>query len=330
MTIAPAGDKFLRLLETPMDPLKQAVHAYASIHANGDGLALTPVPGLRMMCVDSPRGELHSIYRPLVCLVLQGAKHMTVGREERLFSAGHSVIISADMPVVGRIVGASREKPYLAIAVELDMSTLREVAAHLGEVAPQRPSDIRTLFSVDTDAAASDCAMRLMRLLEQPAAVALLRPGILRELHYWLLSGQHGAALRAMAAPAGYASRLAAAIAILRKEYRTRLSIERLAAEAAMSPTAFHKHFKYMTSLSPGQYQKRLRLIEARRLMLDEGYSATSAAFEVGYESVSQFTREYGRMFKTPPKRDALSARSAYAQGMKPAATGDSDVQRHR
>jgi AraC-like DNA-binding protein len=304
-----------------MDSLKQAVHAYASTRANGDGLALTPIPGLRMMCVDAPRGELHSIYRPLVCLVLQGAKHMTVGREERLFSAGDSVIVSADMPVVGRIARASRDEPYLAIAVELDMSILREIAAHLGEVAPQRPSEIRTLFAVDTDAAAVDCAMRLMRLLDDPTAVPLLRPGILRELHYWLLSSQHGAALRAMAAPDGYASRLATAIALLRREYRTRISIDRLAAEAAMSLTAFHKHFKHMTSLSPGQYQKRLRLIEARRLMLDEGYSATSAAFEVGYESVSQFTREYGRMFKTPPKRDAMSARSAsngsaYARGM--------------
>jgi AraC-like DNA-binding protein len=294
-----------------MDALKQAIRAYAGTRANGDGLAITPIPGLRMMCVDAPRHELHSTYRPLVCLVLQGAKHLTVGREERLFSAGESVIVSADMPVVGRIVRASRDAPYLAIAVELDMSILREVAAHLGDVTRQRPSEIRSLFAVDTDAAALDCAMRLMRLLDQPDAVALLRPGILRELHYWLLSGPHGTALRAMTAPDGYASRLAAAITILRNEYRTRLSIERLAAEAAMSLTAFHRHFKHMTSLSPGQYQKRLRLIEARRLMLDEGYSATSAALDVGYESVSQFTREYGRMFKTPPKRDAMSARSA-------------------
>jgi AraC-like DNA-binding protein len=293
-----------------MDLLKQAVQAYASMRTNGDGLALAPIAGLRMMSVDAPR-ELHSTYRPLVCLVLQGAKHMTIGREEQVFSAGQSVIVSADMPVVGRIIRASRDEPYLAIAVELDMSILREVAAHLGDIAPQRPSEIRTWFAVDTDAAASDCAMRLVRLLDQPDAVALLQPGILRELHYWLLSGQHGQALRAMAAPDGYASRLAAAIAILRKEYRTRISVERLAAEAAMSLTAFHKHFKHMTSLSPGQYQKRLRLIEARRLMLDEGYSATSAAFDVGYESVSQFTREYGRMFNTPPKRDAMSARAA-------------------
>jgi AraC-like DNA-binding protein len=193
----------------------------------------------------------------------------------------------------------------------LEMTILREVAAQLGGVRAPSPSETRTLFADDTEAAALDCASRLMRLLDRPDAVPLLRPAIMQELHYWLLSGQHGAALRALADPDGHGSRLAAAMAILRAEYRSRIPTERLAAEAAMSLTAFHKHFKRMTSLTPGQYQKRLRLIEARRLMLDEGFSASSAAFEVGYESVSQFTRDYGRLFQAPPKRDALRARSA-------------------
>ena len=293
-----------------MESLKQAVRTYAGRHANRDGLAMTPVPGLRMMCVESPTGDLHSVYRPLVCLVLQGAKRMTVGTEERVFFAGQSVIVSADMPVVGRIVQASRSEPYLAIAVELEMTILREVAVQLGDVRAQRLSEARTLFAEDTGAATLDCASRLMRLLDRSDAIPLLRPGIMQELHYWLLSGQHGADLRALAVPDSTVSRLTAAIAILRAEYRSRIPVERLAAAAAMSFTAFHKHFKHLTSLTPGQYQKRLRLIEARRLMLDEGFSASSTAFEVGYESVSQFTREYARMFLTPPKRDALRARS--------------------
>ncbi|MGX9118553.1 AraC family transcriptional regulator N-terminal domain-containing protein [Mesorhizobium sp. BHbsci] len=294
-----------------MDVLKHAVHTYAARHANRDGLALTPVPGLRMMCVESPHRDLHSVYRPLVCLVLQGAKLMTVGREQQVFTAGQSVIVSADMPVAGRIVQASQREPYLAVAVELEMTLLREVAAQLGSVRAQRPSETRTLFVEDTKAAILDCAVRLLHLLDRPDATSLLRPGIMYELHYWLLSGQHGAALRSLADPDSHASRLAAAIAILRAEYRSRVPVERLAAAAAMSLTAFHKHFKHMTSLTPGQYQKRLRLIEARRLMLDEGFSATSAGFEVGYESISQFTREYARLFKAPPKRDALRVRDA-------------------
>jgi AraC-like DNA-binding protein len=292
-----------------MHALKQAVRTYARHHANRDGLALTPVPGLRMMSVEEPAGDLHSVYRPLVCFVLQGAKRMTVGNEERVFCGGQSVIVAADMPVVGRIVEASREAPYLAIAVELEMALLREVAAQIGDTCSTRSSGMQTLFAEDTDGAMLDCASRLMQLLDRPDAAPILRAGIIRELYYWLLSGRHGPALRNLADPDTYAGRLASAISILRAEYRSRVPVERLAVAAAMSLTAFHKHFKMMTSLTPGQYQKRLRLIEARRLMLEEGLSASNAAFEVGYESVSQFTREYGRLFKVPPKQDALRIR---------------------
>ena len=150
-----------------MQSLKQAVRNYAGRHANGDGLAVTPVPGLRMMCIETPRGDLHSVYRPLVCLILQGAKRMTVGTEERVFSAGQSVIVSADMPVIGRIVQASPDEPYLAVAVELEMSILREVAVQLGDVRAQHCSETRTLFAEETGAAALDCASRLMRLVDR-------------------------------------------------------------------------------------------------------------------------------------------------------------------
>ncbi|MBS3666377.1 AraC family transcriptional regulator [Vreelandella boliviensis] len=289
-----------------MNSLKQAVQTYARRHANSDGLALTSVPGLRMMCVEAPAGDLQSVYKPLVCLVLQGAKRILVGKQQAVLSAGESVIVSADMPVVGRIVQASTEEPYLAVAVELDRAILRELAAHIGSAHVQQLSEMPTLFAEDSEAEVIDCVSRLMKLLDRPDSAPLLRPGIMQELHYWLLSGSHGAALRDIADPDSYASRLADAIALLRAEYTSRVSVEQLAVKAGMSLSSFHKHFKHMTSLTPGQYQQRLRLIEARRLMLDEGCSASNAAFEVGYESVSQFTREYGRLFQTPPKRDAL------------------------
>jgi AraC-like DNA-binding protein len=297
--------------------LKQAIRAYAGRHADSYGLALTPVRGLMMKCMESPTGDLHAVCRPLVILVLQGAKRMTVGREEQVFSSGQSVIIGADMPIATRIIQASPSDPYLAIAVELETALLCDVAAQLDEAPVKRRSVARTLFTVDTDAAALDCMLRLMRLLDRPDSIPLLRPGIMRELHYWLLSGRHGDAMRALCDPASHASRLAAAIAILRAEYRSRVTVERLAETAAMSLTAFHKHFKHMTSLTPGQYQKRLRLMEARRLMLEMDASASSAAFQVGYESVSQFTRDYGRLFQAPPKRDARSARSGPSNGRK-------------
>jgi AraC-like DNA-binding protein len=290
------------------EALKDAVRRYANQHSNADGLALPPVPGLRMMCVDTPRGKLQSTYRPLVCLILQGAKHLLVGRQERLCREGESVIVGTDMPVVGQVVQATPERPYIALAVELDMALLAELADDADGLPAGTLSHAQTLFVQDTDEAVLECGIRLMRLIGRPEAVPVLHPGLMRELHFWLLSGPHGPQLRAIAAPDGSTSRLGRAIALLRREFRDKLPVERLAEAAAMSLTAFHKHFKDITSLTPGQYQKRLRLIEARRLMLYEGRSASAAAFEVGYESVSQFTREYGRMFGAPPKRDSRSA----------------------
>jgi AraC-like DNA-binding protein len=294
-----------------MDALKTAVRAHARRFANRDGVALTPVPGLIVKCVDAPGGDLHAVCRPMAILVLQGAKRLVVDRQEQVFRSGQCAIVSADVPVVARVLKACAEEPYLALAVELEIALLRDLAAQ-SEVARPEPSSMqRRLFAEDIDGAVLDCAVRLMRLIDRPDAIPLLRLGIASELHYWLLSGQHGHALRALADPSGCATRLSGAIAVLRAEYRTRIPVGRLASASAMSLTAFHKHFKQMTSLTPGQYQKRLRLIEARRLMLEEGYAASSAAFEVGYESVSQFTREYRRLFEAPPKRDAKRVRSA-------------------
>ena len=287
-----------------MDALRRAVQQYASRHANGDGLATTPVPSLRMMCVHSPVGPLLSVYRPLACMILQGAKEMVFGAQARTFTAGETVIVCADVPVSGRVVQASRDKPYLAVAVELDVALMRAIGAELGAAAAAPSAKAQTLFVENTEEAALDCALRLMRLLDRPEAVPILQSGIARELHYWLLCGRHGPALRALALPGSSVSRLAPSIALLRSEFRARIPVSRLAEAAAMSVTSFHAHFKALTSLTPVQFQKRLRLIEARRLLVHEGCSASRAAFEVGYESVSQFTREYARMFGAPPKRD--------------------------
>jgi AraC-type DNA-binding domain-containing proteins len=288
--------------------LIEAARLYARENANADGLAVTPVPGLRMMCVDSPRGKLHSVYRPLVCLILQGAKQLLVGRQEQLCLAGQSVTVSADMPVTGQVVQASPAKPYIAVAVELDIALLRELTAGLNELPSSDISRYQTLFLQDTDEAILDCCIRLMRLIGRPDAMPVLLPGLMKELHYWLLTGPHGQQLRAMTAADSHLSRLSRALAILRSEYQRRIAIEYLARAASMSLTAFHKHFKDLTSLTPGQYQKRLRLIEARRLMLYQGLSASTAAYEVGYESVSQFNRDYRRMFGAPPRRDVQAA----------------------
>jgi transcriptional regulator GlxA family with amidase domain len=197
------------------------------------------------------------------------------------------------------------------VAVELEVALLREIAA--SQPAPAGRAGTPPLLVAEAHDAVLDCALRLMRLVDLPDAIPHLQPGITRELHYWLLAGEHGAALRALALPGSNASRLAAAIAILRRDYRDRLAVGRLARAAGMSATAFHVHFKQLTSLTPGQFQKRLRLVEARRLMVHDQVPAGRAAFEVGYQSASQFTREYARMFGAPPRRDSLRAAAPVA-----------------
>lgn len=296
-----------------MDAIKQAVRGYVSRHGNRNGIAVTPVAGLRLKYLEAPQGPLHATTRPSLIVVLQGVKRLVVGREQRVFSAGESAIVSADTPIISRVEQASQSEPYVAVAIDVEMAVLSEIAAQLGPP-PRTPSTTpAALLAANTDAAALDCVLRLVRMCDEPRSIAILRPGIMRELHYWLLSGRHGEQLRVSCDPASRAGALAAALAIIRAEFRARLSTARLAAAAGMGLTAFHTHFKRMLSLSPGQYQKRLRLIEARRLMLDDGASASDAAFDVGYESVSQFTREYARFFQVTPKRDALRARSISA-----------------
>lgn len=293
-----------------METLAAAVRRHAD--ADPDGVAATPIPGLVLMRVFGPTGLTKALYRPVLCLVLQGAKEVTAGAEVHRFAAGRALVVGADIPVSSRVVEASRAAPYLALALALDLGVMRDVMAELAAAPPPPPSGREPAILVDdTDAAVADCASRLVRLLDRPAAVPVLRAPIVTEMHYWLLAGRHGAAMRRLALPDGPAARVARAVAILRAGFAGHLPVERLAAAAGMSPSSFHQHFKAVTTLSPLQFQKHLRLLEARRLMLNEGHGATRAAFAVGYESASHFTRDYARMFGTAPSRDAGEGRAA-------------------
>ncbi len=302
--------------EDRAETLKRAIWRYADGHANADGFVATPIQGVGMMRVYAPTGLIHSLYKPVLCLVLQGAKQVMAGGRIHEFAADQSLVVSADLPIIGRVIRASRNEPYLALALDLDMGVMREVMSEVGKgVAldaaepPARHDD--ALFIEDTAAAVADCATRLVRLLDRPEAIPVLRPSIVKEMHYWLLAGRHGTAIRRLAHADSHAQRIARAVAMLRTGFARPIPVERLAAAAGMSPSSFHHHFKAVTSLSPLQFQKQLRLLEARRLMLGEGVNAGRAAFEVGYESVPQFTREYARMFGAPPRRDTSESRAA-------------------
>jgi AraC-like DNA-binding protein len=289
------------------DTLLSAVRRYAETHADAAGVARTPIKGLSALRALAPSELLYEITRPLVALVLQGSKRVTMGAKTFDFGAGDSLLVTADVPTVSQITGGNLGAPYFAVVLELDPAVIQDLAAEMQPMPETGGGPVR----VDaTEAEVADAALRLMRLLQRPQAVPILQAQLLREMHYWLLMGRHGPAIFDLGVPDGHARRVARAVSLIRAEYAQPLRVERLAAAAGMSPSSFHEHFRAVTSLTPLQFQKQLRLIEARRLMLAEGAGASRAAYSVGYESVPQFTREYRRLFGLPPSRDVKAVRT--------------------
>jgi AraC-like DNA-binding protein len=285
------------------DTLLNVVRRYAQAFATPDGVARTPIPNLTIIRATAPSGLDYAISRPTACLVLQGTKQVTVGTQTFSFKEGSSLLITADVPTVSQISSASAAEPYLSLILDLDLATISELTV---EMKATSVAEGPAVHHEPTDEEVTDAALRLMRLIERPYAMPVLQTQLLRELHYWLLAGRHGPAIRQLGLPDSQVQKVARAVGLLRAEFTRPLPVERLAAEAGMSPSSFYQHFRAVTSLSPLQFQKQLRLIEARRLMRSEGRPASSAAFSVGYESVPQFTREYRRMFGRPPVKDTI------------------------
>jgi AraC-like DNA-binding protein len=254
----------------------------------------------------------HAIYEPALIVVVQGAKDIMLGDALLTYTTGQYLVMSVGLPVLARITQASAARPYLALALTIDLPVIQDLMLQLGP-APAAAAARSTLglFVGTLTGPQADCMARIGALLQTPAALRVLYPSIARELYYWLLTGPDGAEFRRLAAPGSHTWRIAEAIAAMRAELTANVPIERLAAIAHMSPSSFHHHFKAVTSMSPLQYQKQLRLLEARRLMLAGAADATRAAYEVGYESTSQFSREYTRMFGAPPRRDITGFRTA-------------------
>ena len=281
------------------------VRQYSDACADESGIGQTPIPGLTTICATSRTELSYAIQKPLACLVLQGAKVVTIGTQSYQFRAGDSLLIMADVPTASQVTQADSREPYLSLVVDLDPAIIAGLATEM--MAVEEASHFPVAIQ-QTDAELADAAQRLMALLERPASIPILQDQLLREFHYWLLAGRHGAAIRRLGTPNGYVQRVARAIALIRADYRRRMSVDEMAEVAGMSNSSFHQNFRAVTSLTPLQFQKQMRLIEARRLMLSEGANASNAAFAVGYESVHQFTREYGRMFGLPPGRDIRAA----------------------
>jgi AraC-like DNA-binding protein len=276
------------------------------------GVVSTQIPGLSVVRETVPSPLQHAINRPLVALVLQGAKRVSMGASSLEFGAGESLLITADVPTVSQITRASLAAPYISIVFELDAAVISQLVVEIGAPPFTTGSPVR----VDpTELEVADAALRLLRLLERPATIPVLQAQLLRELHYWLLAGRHGGAIRMLGVSGSHAQRIARAVNLIRTDFAAPLRVDQLAEAAGMGASSFHEHFRAITSLTPLQFQKQLRLIEARRLMLSVGEPISNAAYAVGYESVPHFTREYGRLFGLPPARDmrAVKAQSLSA-----------------
>ncbi|WP_260928619.1 AraC family transcriptional regulator [Novosphingobium sp. 9] len=273
----------------------------------------TPVEGMIVMRSDHPKPPGHLLFRPSLCVVAQGAKWATFGGERLEYRAGQALVIGVETPSIGRVVEASPAEPCLVLALELDPAIMRSVAQDLPDLPGFAGEPTRGVHVTDFDGPLAACALRLVELCDTPEAVPVLRPLILREIAYRLLTGPRGGEIARLTLAGSPSRPVIEALHWLRERFRETVRVEDMAAVARMSASAFHRHFKALTAMSPLQYQKRLRLLEARRLMVARAFNVETACFEVGYESPSQFSRDYSRLFGAAPKRDVAELRVALA-----------------
>ncbi|MBY5699543.1 AraC family transcriptional regulator, partial [Rhizobium leguminosarum] len=251
-----------------------------------------------------------NVYRPQLCLVAQGRKEVTLGDRVFRYTPGRYGVVTYDLPAIGHVVEATPDKPYLCLYLDFDPVMLGDLAMRVPPP-PRAPSPPIGKTVTDAGARLLDAALRLLRLLDDPAAVPVLGPLAEQEILYRLLAGPDGARMRHITSGQGPVAQIGRAIAWIGKNFRERFSIERLATEVGMSPSSLHEHFRAVTAMTPLQFQKQLRLQDARSLMLVQNIDVTTAAFRVGYESPSQFSREYRRHFGDSPARDIARLRAS-------------------
>jgi AraC-like DNA-binding protein len=266
----------------------------------------SPIPSLMFFRREAPMPPTICLVEPSIILVVQGEKQMLVGGEAYPYNINRFLVTSLDLPANSQVVEASPDKPCLGLGLKLNLRTIAELIAQGGLPLPEeRSSDRGAGIGMGTvTPMLLEPFRRMLDLIDEPSAIPILAPLIEREIHYRLLMSDQAARLRQIASVGSQGHRVAKAIDWLKVNYTATLRIDDLASHVKMSPSSLHHHFRQLTAMSPLQYQKWLRLNEARRLMLNEDSDAASAAFEVGYESPSQFSREYTRLFGSPPKRD--------------------------
>jgi len=300
---APAG-------ETTVGLRSELARAIA-IRAIAEGDMNTDIPGLRLYRRSEPSPCVSAAYQPSLVVFAQGQKRINVGKTIHLCDGSNFLLTSVDLPVVSQVVRASKDEPILGLILDLEMPTVREILSQHEFHLSDQPSDARAMAVGTSSVELLDACIRLIKLLDHPQDIPFLAPLIQREIIFRLLRSPQGKHLRAIATLGEQTHRTAKAVEWLRMNYAKPLRVEELANMARMGVSTLHHQFRSLTAMSPLQYQKQLRLHVARERMLNEGLDAASAAFEVGYESASQFNREYSRFFGQPPMRDIKSRRIA-------------------
>jgi AraC-like DNA-binding protein len=281
-----------------------------SRHAQNDGLHETAIAPLHLLRASAPALPLPAIYEPGLLIAVQGSKQAVLAGQSFRYDPLHCLLVTVTMPIVGQIIEASAERPYLCIRLNLHLPDIAALVLDADAGRAQQPArPARGLQVARITDALLDAVLRLLQLLDTPHDVPVLAPLVLREIHYRVLSGDLGLRLRQLVSAHSHGQRIARAIDLLKRRYAEPLSIDEVAGAAHMSPSSLHQHFKSVTALSPLQFQKQLRLHQARRLMLTEGLDAASAGHRVGYESPSQFSREYRRLFGAPPRAEVAGLR---------------------
>jgi AraC-like DNA-binding protein len=273
----------------------------------------TGIPRVAMVQGEIPEHRLAAVYEPMVNLILTGSKAMTVGKHTLCYDPATYFVMSVDLPATGSVHPAVGGAPYLAISLTIQPSVLAALLTDLPNAAAGPCSQAFSVASVTPELL--DAWVRMLRLMNEPSAIGVLAPGYEREILFRVLQGPMGGMLRDIAMPDTALSRIGVAIRWIRENFARPIRIEALAEMAALSVSAFHRHFKTVTALSPLQYQKQVRLLQARSMLVSGEGNATSVAFVVGYESATQFSREYARHFGLPPSRDAAQLRRAAAAG---------------
>lgn len=284
--------------------MKELLQIVSEIGAK-EGMHDTLIADLKIIKTSRPNERIHSVYKPSLCVILQGEKDVSLADKTLTYAPGEYIVATVDLPVTGEVTIASPKKPYYCLMLEIDPVLVFEVLKGQPQAA-SAPSK-RGIFVGQMEDNMVDAFLRLVKCLKAPQDIPVLTPLIIREIIYRLMNSKHGEAVKQLGIVGSQTQRIAKVIDVLKKNYAKPLHMEALAKEAGMSPASFHKYFKEITLMSPLQYQKQLRLQEARRLLMTGDRDAGSVSFEVGYESPSQFSREYSRMFGASPKADVKS-----------------------